>query len=70
VPERLSIKAQSFTESVIREMTRLNLELNGPDRAVNFDQGFPDFNTDARILDAAANTLRDRLHGLRKIAVP
>jgi aspartate/methionine/tyrosine aminotransferase len=56
---QLSLKAQSFTESVIREMTRLNLELNGPERAVNFAQGFPDFNTDARILDAAANALRD-----------
>ena len=56
---QLSLKAQSFTESVIREMTRLNLELNGPERAVNFAQGFPDFNTDARILDAAAKALRD-----------
>ena len=56
---RLSLKAQSFTESVIREMTRLNLQLNGPERAVNFAQGFPDFNTDARILDAAGAALRD-----------
>jgi aspartate/methionine/tyrosine aminotransferase len=40
-------------------MTRLNLQLNGPKRAVNFAQGFPDFNTDARILDAAAAALRD-----------
>jgi len=56
---RLSLKAQSFTESVIREMTRLNLQLNGPERAVNFAQGFPDFNTDSRILDAAAGALRD-----------
>jgi aspartate/methionine/tyrosine aminotransferase len=40
-------------------MTRLNLELNGAERAVNFAQGFPDFNTDGRILDAAANALRD-----------
>jgi aminotransferase len=40
-------------------MTRLNLQLNGPERAVNFAQGFPDFNTDTRILDAAANALRD-----------
>ena len=56
---RLSFKVQSFTESVIREMTRLNLQLNSPDRAVNFAQGFPDFSTDARILDAAARALRD-----------
>ena len=40
-------------------MTRLNLELNGPDRAVNFAQGFPDFATDPRILEAAMKALRD-----------
>ncbi|TME56270.1 MAG: aminotransferase class I/II-fold pyridoxal phosphate-dependent enzyme [Chloroflexi bacterium] len=57
--DRLSLKARSFTESVIREMTRLNLALNGPERAINFAQGFPDFETDPRILEAAANALRD-----------
>jgi len=55
---RLSLKAQSFTESVIREMTRLNLALHGPDKAVNFAQGFPDFDPDPLILDAAAQALR------------
>jgi aspartate/methionine/tyrosine aminotransferase len=40
-------------------MTRLNLALNGPERAVNFAQGFPDFPTDPRILEAAALALRD-----------
>jgi aspartate/methionine/tyrosine aminotransferase len=40
-------------------MTRLNLELNGPDRAINFAQGFPDFDTDPRIVEAAARALRD-----------
>ena len=56
---RLSLKAQSFTESVIREMTRLNLALHGAEKAVNFAQGFPDFDPDPRILDAAARALRD-----------
>jgi len=54
----VSLKAQSFTESVIREMTRLNLALHGPQKAVNFAQGFPDFDPDPRILDAAARALR------------
>jgi aspartate/methionine/tyrosine aminotransferase len=54
-----SLKAQSFTESVIREMTRLNLALHGPAKAVNFAQGFPDFDPDPRILEAAARALRD-----------
>src|SRR6266581_9361552 len=55
----LSLKAQSFAESVIREMTRLNLELHGPERAINFAQGMPDFDTDPRLLDAAAKAMRD-----------
>src|SRR6266566_5686582 len=56
---RLSLKAESFAESVIREMTRQNLELNGPERAINFAQGFPDFDTDPRIVEAAVKALRD-----------
>ena len=40
-------------------MTRLNLELNGPERSINFAQGFPDFDPDPRILEAAAKALRD-----------
>jgi aspartate/methionine/tyrosine aminotransferase len=49
----LSRKAGSFTESVIREMTRLNLALHGPDRAVNFAQGFPDFEPPPELVEAA-----------------
>ncbi len=44
-----SRKATQFTESVIREMTRLN-ELYG---GVNLSQGFPDFPSPAAIKDAA-----------------
>ena len=40
-------------------MTRLNLSLHGPEKAVNFAQGFPDFHPDSRILDAAAQALRE-----------
>jgi aspartate/methionine/tyrosine aminotransferase len=40
-------------------MTRLNIALHGPERAINFAQGFPDFDPDPRILDAAARALRD-----------
>jgi len=49
----LSLKAGSFTESVIREMTRVNLARNGPDRAINFAQGFPDFDPAPEIVEAA-----------------
>src|SRR5437773_6629317 len=40
-------------------MTRLNLAMHGSQKAVNFAQGFPDFETDARIVDAAARALRE-----------
>ena len=40
-------------------MTRLNLQLNGPDKAINFAQGFPDFATDPRIVESAAKAMRD-----------
>lgn len=44
-----------FTESVIREMTRLN-NLHG---GVNLAQGFPDFDPPAELLEAAAKAMRD-----------
>src|SRR5216684_3455907 len=44
-----SKKATQFTESVIREMTRLN-ELHG---GVNLSQGFPDFPAPAAVKEAA-----------------
>ncbi len=62
VQPALSAKAGSFTESVIREMTRLNLELNGPDRAINFAQGFPDFPPTPAIVEAAHRALDDGHH--------
>jgi aspartate/methionine/tyrosine aminotransferase len=40
-------------------MTRLNLQIHGADRAVNFAQGFPDFDPDPRIIEAATRALRD-----------
>ena len=58
-PLGLSAKAESFTESVIREMTRLNLALNGPERAINFAQGFPDFDPPEEIVEAAQKALAD-----------
>jgi aspartate/methionine/tyrosine aminotransferase len=50
---RLSIKASQFTESVIREMTRLALAHD----AVNLSQGFPDFPAPAKIKEAARNAI-------------
>ncbi len=50
-----SKKATQFTESVIREMTRLNQMYNG----VNLSQGFPDFPAPEAIKDAACRAIND-----------
>lgn len=50
---RLSAKAGQFTESVIREMTRLALQYG----AVNLAQGFPDFPAPAEIKQAAQEAI-------------
>ena len=49
-----SKKATQFTESVIREMTRLNQQYGG----VNLSQGFPDFPAPAAIKDAACAAIQ------------
>ncbi len=51
----VSRKAKRFTESVIREMTRLCRQHG----AVNLAQGFPDFPAPAEIKDAACRAIRD-----------
>src|SRR5919204_297153 len=50
-----SKKATQFTESVIREMTRLS-DLHG---AVNLSQGFPDFSAPAEVKAAAIAAITD-----------
>jgi len=51
---RTSIKASQFTESVIREMTRL-AHAHG---AVNLSQGFPDFPAPAAVKQAACEAIQ------------
>ncbi|MFL5725493.1 MAG: aminotransferase class I/II-fold pyridoxal phosphate-dependent enzyme [Chloroflexota bacterium] len=50
---RISTKAESFTESVIREMNRLAVEAG----AVSLAQGFPDFPAPDELKEAAAAAL-------------
>jgi aspartate/methionine/tyrosine aminotransferase len=50
---RVSLKASQFTESVIREMTRLALERG----AMNLAQGFPDFAAPAEVKEAAQRAI-------------
>jgi aspartate/methionine/tyrosine aminotransferase len=54
----LSAKAEQFTESVIREMTRLALKHG----AVNLSQGFPDFAAPAEIKEAARQAISDDIN--------
>ena len=51
--DRISTRAQSFTESVIREMTRV-ANAHG---AVNLAQGFPDFACPTEIKEAAKDAI-------------
>src|SRR5438445_13362144 len=50
-----SQRAEGFTESVIREMTRLCQAYN----AINLAQGFPDFDPPDRMKSAASRAIRD-----------
>jgi aminotransferase len=52
---RVSEKAGRFTESVIREMTRLAIKHD----AVNLAQGFPDFPAPEEIKEAACRAIRE-----------
>jgi aminotransferase len=54
----LSAKAEQFTESVIREMTRLAMKHN----AVNLSQGFPDFAAPEEIKEAACQAISDDIN--------
>jgi aspartate/methionine/tyrosine aminotransferase len=54
----LSSKAEQFTESVIREMTRLAMKHG----AVNLSQGFPDFAAPAEIKEAARQAIADDIN--------
>lgn len=54
----LSAKAEKFTESVIREMTRLALQHD----AVNLAQGFPDFAASPEVKEAARQAIEDDIN--------
>src|SRR5204862_6629915 len=54
----LSAQAEQFTESVIREMTRLALKHG----AVNLSQGFPDFAAPEEVKEAARKAIADDIN--------
>lgn len=51
----ISARTETFTESVIREMTRRCAAVDG----VNLAQGFPDFNPPQELIEAAIRAMRD-----------
>ncbi len=55
---RISARAASFTESVIREMTRMAMEHD----AINLAQGFPDFPAPAQVKEAARRAIAEDLN--------
>ena len=58
MPQPLSARTASFTDSVIRRMTRVSLQYN----AVNLSQGFPDFDPPQAILDRLAEVAHEGPH--------
>ncbi|MDD3570044.1 MAG: pyridoxal phosphate-dependent aminotransferase [Lachnospiraceae bacterium] len=54
----LSNRTDTFTESMIRKMTRISLDYN----AINLSQGFPDFNPPKPLLDRLANVTYENHH--------
>src|SRR3569832_2212831 len=53
--QKISQKANQFTESVIREMTRVALQYD----AVNLAQGFPDFPCPPELIRAACQAIEE-----------
>ncbi|MBQ9368269.1 MAG: aminotransferase class I/II-fold pyridoxal phosphate-dependent enzyme [Victivallales bacterium] len=54
----LSTRTSTFTDSVIRRMTRISLQYN----AINLSQGFPDFDPPRAILDRLAEVSQENVH--------
>src|SRR5947209_270270 len=54
---KVAARTIGFTESVIREMTRL-ITLHHPDDGINLAQGFPDFAAPQELKDAACEAIQ------------
>ena len=58
MPQPLSGRTASFTDSVIRRMTRISMQYD----AVNLSQGFPDFDPPKAIMDRLAEVAHEGPH--------
>ena len=54
----LSSRTDTFTESMIRKMTRIAIDHN----AINLSQGFPDFNPPKALLDRLSQVVYENHH--------
>lgn len=54
----LSSRTDSFTESLIRKMTRISIEYD----AINLSQGFPDFDPPKALIDRMAEVAHENYH--------
>lgn len=54
----LSIRTNTFTESMIRKMTRISLDHN----AINLSQGFPDFDPPKELTDRLSQVSHENFH--------
>lgn len=57
MPRGIAARTERFTESVIREMTRL-IQQQHPQDGINLAQGFPDFAAPAELKDAACAAIQ------------
>ena len=57
---KISNRAEAFTDSVIRRMTRISDEYG----AINLSQGFPDFDPPKEILDALSKVVYEGPFGV------
>ena len=55
---KLSNRTDTFTESLIRKMTRISLEYD----AINLSQGFPDFDPPKVLMDRMAEVAYENYH--------
>lgn len=58
---KVAHRTEAFTESVIREMTRL-IHLHHPEDGINLAQGFPDFGAPALLKQAACDAIMSDLN--------
>jgi aminotransferase len=58
IMQKLSDRTRTFTDSVIRRMTRVSLKYG----AVNLSQGFPDFDPPAEILNRLSQVAHEGPH--------